>query len=236
MKLSVSVPDDLWESTRIQRPDLNPSHLVQEALEAWTRSHTEPAFSQDRPADAADAFSKVRDRLARQAREDFEVGYRGALQAAEVLEFWVIESLADRHFDVAAWADGFAWSAVAAAMGNIPREWAPDGEIIHILVKTLGSLVSPYGDDAFKPSAPYLQGFARAMRDLWQEAFEGTASSSGSNVVPQTKSKTRSRSGGPQRSKSASASGVRSKSNSGRNSHAGAATTPSAEPEEVAPG
>lgn len=181
MKLSVSVPDDLWEESRAKRPDLNPSHLVQEALEGWTRSRATPAFSQDRPDDAETAFALARERLAGQARGEFERGYRAALAAAETLDLWVIESLAKQHFDVVPWAKGFARSAVEVDIGNTPKEWGPNPEIIGALLKALGNLISPWGDDAFGPNAPYLRGFAQAMRDLWEESVEGTASRSGAD-------------------------------------------------------
>jgi hypothetical protein len=249
MKLSVSVPDELWEASRTQRPDLNPSHLVQEALEVWTRSHVAPPFSLERPDDAGDAFALVREHLAGQAREEFERGYRAALEAAEVLDFWVIESLAKQHFDVVAWAEGFASSEVQADMDRIPRDRAPGTKIIGPLLKALGNVISPWGDDAFGPSAPYLRGFAQAMRDLWEEAFEGTVSRSGSASGSQSRSRSRAGSGSYSRSKSGSASGSKSTSRSeGRtsvdgdaadpalNSSDGESGSPPANSEEGAPG
>ncbi len=194
----------------MQRPDLNPSHLVQEALEAWTRSHAAPVFPQERPDDAQDAFALARERLSGQAREEFERGYRAALEAAEVLDLWVIESLAKRHFEVVAWAADFAQTSVEAAIGMTSEEWAPDNKIIGALVKALGNLIGPWGDDAFRPSAPYLRGFVQAMRDLWEESFEGTVSLSGSTSWGQARSRSggqaRSKSGGQARSRSGSRS------------------------------
>jgi|GEM_PF-2279553 len=175
MKLSVSVPDALWETSRAQRPDLNPSRLVQEALEAWRQQRARPAFPLERPVEADSLFAKRRDQLAAKAREEFERGYRAALAVAEVFDWWDLESLARQRFDVAAWAAGFADAAVAADLGRIPTE-APDKKVMSALIKALGALLPPFGDNEPTPSAPYQRGFAQAMRELWRESFEGTAS------------------------------------------------------------
>jgi hypothetical protein len=204
MKLSVSVPDALWESSRAKRPDLNPSRLIQEALEGWQQQRSKSPFPLNRPADAEVLFTKRRDRLAAVAREEFESGYRAALEAAEVFDWWALESLADDHFDVPRWAQGWADSAVQADLGQIPGAAAPDAKLIRALIKALGNLVSPFGDDEFGPSAPYLRGFAQAMRDLWHESFEGwtkesdTASNKGSesgSEKPEISGETRAKGG-----------------------------------------
>jgi hypothetical protein len=173
MKLSVSVPDDLWSEARHIRPDLNPSHLVQQALEAWTSGRAAPPFLGSRPPDADAAFASARDRFAAGARSEFERGYRAALVAAEALEFGYLQSLASDRFDVVAWARGIGQTRVQADLGNIPKDWAPGPATINAIVDALGSLVPPFGDDAFEPSTPYLRGFAQAMRDLWEAAVEG---------------------------------------------------------------
>jgi hypothetical protein len=178
MKLSVSVPDDLWSAAREIRPDLNPSHLVQQALEAWTSMRAAPAFSRDRPPDADAAFVSVRDSVAAIARTEFERGYRAALSAAHVLEFGHLQSLSRGRFDLATWARGIADAAVEADLGHIPKHWGPKPATIGALVETLGNLVPPFGDNEFGPSAPYLRGFAQAMRDLWEAAVEGAPSAS----------------------------------------------------------
>ena len=58
------------------RPDLNPSRVVQEALDAWVRARATDPFSLERPGEADAAFAAMRDRLAVKAREQFERGYQ----------------------------------------------------------------------------------------------------------------------------------------------------------------
>ena len=73
-KLSVSVPDELWEQAQTQRPDLNPSHLVKAALETFTRPADTAGFSLARPADAEDDFAAARAKFADIAREGLQRG------------------------------------------------------------------------------------------------------------------------------------------------------------------
>ena len=177
MKLSVSVPDEMWATALTARPDLSPSHLVQQALAVWVGGRSKPAFSQDRPPEATVAFAAARDRLSNAAREEFGRGYHAALAAAEVIDLEHFQALVRRQFDVAAWAGGIGQRSVEAGLGRVPKEWAASPVVIRALVEALGSLVSPYGDNEFRPNAPYLRGFSQAMRDLWEQAVEGVSES-----------------------------------------------------------
>ena len=177
MKLSVSVPDDMWSTALDARPDLSPSHLVQEALAVWLRSRSKPAFSHDRPPGATAAFAAARDRLADAAREEFGRGYRAALAVAEVIDLEYFQALVRNRFDVAVWASGIGQTTVEADLGRVPKEWVATPVVIRALVEALGGLVSPYGDNEFRPNAPYLRGFSQAMRDLWEQAVEGVSES-----------------------------------------------------------
>lgn len=174
MKLSVSIPDDLWDRAREIRPDLNPSHLVQEALASWAEPRRTPGFSIEPPEGTETAFLQVRQRLASQAREEFVAGYRAALTAAQELPWWWLQSLASESFDIQAWAQHQGTAALNASLGTIPKDWGPEPNAFAALIRGLGSLVgSPFGDDHFAPSLPYIRGFAHAMRRLWDEVVEG---------------------------------------------------------------
>ena len=193
MKLSVSVPDGLWEEARAVRPDLNPSGIVQAALEAW-HSERSPAFPHDPPADVGEAFSQARDRLAAHARQEFERGYRAGVVVAPEIEWWVLEALATQHFSVRLWAENLALVAQAERAGEVPEGTGPSQASLMCLREALGPAL-PWADDEDlvpNPSAPYLRGFSAAMRDLWEAAFEG----------PIDRSVSRSRSGARSRSTS----------------------------------
>ena len=56
MKLSISVPEPLWKEAWAFHPELNPSRLVQTALEAM--AHAERTFTLgERPAEVDEAFA-----------------------------------------------------------------------------------------------------------------------------------------------------------------------------------
>jgi post-segregation antitoxin (ccd killing protein) len=163
MKLSVSVPDDLWETARARRPDLNPSHLIQEALESWQRQSPGTTSAVERPAAVEAQFIRARDRLAGQMREESDNGYRAALQLAEVTQWRVIAFLAEDRFDVKTWAKTFVKVAEKANA-------KADDPLVLAMVRAVGNLVPGYGVDTFTPTPIYLQGFVSAMRELWDAA------------------------------------------------------------------
>ena len=173
MKLSVSVPDPLWDAARESRPDLNPSRLVQEALDSWVRARSATPYPVGRPRQADAHFDAARARLVATARAEFERGYVAAVECAEILDWVYFDSLARGRFEVRSWAAGIASAAVQVDLGALPKEWGPAPATVRVLVQALGNIVSPFGDDMFTPSLPYVRGFAQAMRDLWTDAVEG---------------------------------------------------------------
>jgi hypothetical protein len=95
MKLSVSVPDDLWLEVSKVMSGLSPSHLIQEALRRWLAARSAPAgYSTEAPAEANEALAALRKRFVEKARQEFERGYRDALATADALEWQDIELLA----------------------------------------------------------------------------------------------------------------------------------------------
>jgi hypothetical protein len=173
VKLSVSVPDELWERARGQHPDLKDSHLVQEALDAYTKPADTAGFSLDIPDDAKEAFEAARNQLASFARAQYEDGYRAAVELTPKLGWWYVQRLAEDHFNVKAWCSSLASTNVEEKMGQIPEGWGTDDAVIGALVKALGNLVEPWGDNSPEPSIPYLRGFTQAFRDLWVKVNVG---------------------------------------------------------------
>jgi hypothetical protein len=94
MRLSLSVPDALWlqacEAYRLSAP----SRLVQAALESLVADARVDDL-QGPPADSRDRLGRLQDRLRGEARAAYEEGYQAGLELAEVVEWWVVEQLAD---------------------------------------------------------------------------------------------------------------------------------------------
>jgi hypothetical protein len=172
MKLSVSVPDQLWESARSKGADLSPSRLVQRALELWA-GRDDAGFSLDPPSEASDLLDSAVARFAELARDEFERGYLAGVTLAPHLDWWDLQDLHDRRFDVQVWA---------RLCGDYmdPNEYAPTEEhkaTFNRIVDALGGMTGYPGTEVNGPrTAPYLRGFVKAMRDLWDRVNEGTTS------------------------------------------------------------
>jgi hypothetical protein len=175
VKLSVSVPDPLWEEARQQRPDLNPSRLVQVALDSWVQPRSAPAFSLEPPADAGPAFAAAREHMAAEVRREFEEGYRAALAAANSIRLLTFQELADDYrFDVAAWARDRARRAMEGVWMGPETWWAWDVEEGSAVAKALGSVIPhPALDTESGRTAPFVRGFAEALRNLWETVIQG---------------------------------------------------------------
>jgi hypothetical protein len=177
-KLSVSIPDELLDRARALDASASTSHLVQRGLEQLTArlsSPREPDYA-ERPADADAQLTAARKALLASAREEFQRGYRDALEDIGSIDWGVMEGLADDKFDLfvvlAGWRRGWDVSS-----GFSPPEW------FHIFMKRFGAMIDPIGFDqfSFTPSRPYVRGYAAALRDAWatvEPGADGTEASS----------------------------------------------------------
>ncbi len=121
MKLSVSVPDDLWEEARSIAADPNSSSaVIQEGLRLWVaQTRSGPGYATSAPKDVLGDLHEARERLAREARAEFENGYGQGVQCARRLPWWAIENLADHYrFRVREWAGAWANAAVELDMAR----------------------------------------------------------------------------------------------------------------------
>lgn len=116
MKLSASVPDELWNEARSLAADSESSSaVIQEALRRWVvQARGGPGYATTPPEDVLDALQEARERLAREARAEFGHGYAQGVQCARRLPWRAIEDLADHYrFKVREWAGSWANAAVA---------------------------------------------------------------------------------------------------------------------------
>lgn len=175
-KLSVYVPDSLFEQARSLDTQANTSRLVQRALQRLVAEGEErPLYAGARPARADKQLAHLREKLATEARADYERGYSDALTAAESLPWWALEGLADNNFDLPRWCDGWfnaeqhridaAVSGRQLVEGDKGPAWVT--EIGHYL----GRLINPIDD--WTPGRSYLRGFSDALRDAWDSVEHG---------------------------------------------------------------
>lgn len=101
-KVSVYLPDELYERARAS--DANVSQLIQTALRQHLGQQTlRPAFASDTPADMGDAEEQLAQRLASEARQIYERGYRCGLEVAKQLHWDDIDLLAEAGWKVSKW-------------------------------------------------------------------------------------------------------------------------------------
>jgi hypothetical protein len=168
-KISISVPEVLLVRAQAQHPGMPTSGIVTLALEMQLRDRDAAGYSLERPSAAVSRFADAKDRLAADARAQFEAGYLAGVEAAGELGYRDIESLHLVHYDVAAWIQPYLNGAMDAGQFSDMKE----SDAVGPLIDALGSMMSPYGDDMFSPTGPYLRGFAQAMRDLYREVSDG---------------------------------------------------------------
>lgn len=101
-------------------------------------------------------------------QREYERGYHDALDCAPSLTWHALEGLAANEFDIPKWLESWknGWRDIeldAGPDGAHVARWLP------ILADYLGSLVDPIGRArwSFTPSAPYVVGFAGALREVW---------------------------------------------------------------------
>jgi len=168
-KISISVSEALLARAQAQHPDMSTSGIVTRALETQLRDRDAAGYSLERPAAAASRFTEVKEKLVARARAEFEAGYLAGIEAAGEIAWIHIEDLHLNDYNVDAWVQPILNGAL---MADQYRNAEPS-DALSPLVKALGSLMSPYGDEMFTPTGPYVRGFAQAMRDLYREVSDG---------------------------------------------------------------
>lgn len=118
-KVSIYIPDELLDQAKRLDDSDNTSRLVQRALEKLVDEHQRPPSYAQTPEESYERILEVRDRLLSEAKEDYELGYATALDAASAMPLHVINDLARQNFDLSAWlkpyVDGYSSELLATA-------------------------------------------------------------------------------------------------------------------------
>ncbi len=163
MKLSVSVPDELWMKACRRIDDDSPSVVVQSALSRLVAAAA--ADYQVRPVsdEISAALEAARARVVADAREMFQTGYRQGLELAAKLGYGQLEWIV-RTGGVEAAKD-------AASRGPNPGTLAaPIG--CGLLVKYFGGYADPLDGVEWTPVRPTTEGIDAALHDVWQRVTE----------------------------------------------------------------
>lgn len=184
MKLSVSVPDDLWSSAQAAAAEVgdSPSAVVQVALNRLVNgSGAGPGYAH-RPAGAAAVLAEVQEQLLLGARADYSAGYTAAQSGFEHLT-WPILSFFARH-------DFKLRPAFAALVEDIGYEDSPVAGAEELLYGVYGEAVGADIWDSSDPdqvefrSTAYLDGFRDALRDAYAVVARGSTPPRPSELDP----------------------------------------------------
>ena len=162
MKLSVSVPDELWEKARRRAGDDSPSAIIQSALSRLVSPSDAPYAR--RPPNAKELLTEAAKRLGAGASKEYERGYRDGLAALDE-EFWLpLNDLAKDGFDLQAWAKEVKAGNKYYLFG---AKDDPEPPWFDITAELLGELIDDHGgQDA--PNMAYIHGLQAAWRDAWE--------------------------------------------------------------------
>lgn len=159
MKLSISVPDELWEQATRLHPKASTSGLVQRALTEMLARHA--AAQVERPAgpEASRALEEARAQVKAKTADLFAQGYLKGLSVVGDLDLRLLE-----------WWDRVGTLAVVETHVESPELTMGDGfeQLGDALVRTLGeNWESLYGpEDESTPSRALIAGIDLAMRDV----------------------------------------------------------------------
>ena len=175
MKLSVSVPDNLWEQASRQVDDDSPSAIVQAALNRFVgdgRGGADYAVRPELADDLAAALEFARAHVVGQARELYQAGYRKGVELAGRLNFRQLAYI------VRVGSKTAAQDQVSVAF-DIDTGRSPEGHRPLIepreLIDYLGSYADYTGGELPTPAAPTIEGIDRALADVWDAVHSANA-------------------------------------------------------------
>lgn len=171
MKISASVPDDLWDAARRAANADSTSALVQAALTQLVEKH-EQARAYAEPPELTGEVRSLRDaartRLVADGRARFGHGYEQGVRLAADLDWAQIAHLVEHGAAVTA-----SQCSRLAAERHTNTRTLPEGAraVIdpQVLVPYLGAIADWTGSTEWSPDEVSVEGIDRALRDLWDD-------------------------------------------------------------------
>lgn len=161
-KLSIYVPDELWDRVRQARPELNPSQLVQAAIAdigggAPFTSHP------DSDTTDTDAFERLKEKLTAEAAHRYGAGSHSALEIVEALQFGLDElsEMAEYDWSVVQWTFQKTDADLIAHLESRDDHWSAK------FLRALGYSLLPGFEVRATPF--FTRGALDTLRRLWRE-------------------------------------------------------------------
>ena len=173
MKLSVSVPDELWDKARRRFDDDSPSAVVQSALSRLVAAQAAPDYQVRPVSDAISAaLEAARARVVGEAQEMFQTGYRQGAELVAGLGYSQLGYMAEVG-GVAA-ARNMAHFAYEKLIRKNPEYQGEPLISPDLLVEYYGSYADYTSGElaGWTPSRPTTEGIDAALRDVWQRVTE----------------------------------------------------------------
>lgn len=174
MKLSVSVPDELWEQA-CRRVDYDsPSAVVQAALSRFvgdTGGNVDYAVRPDSAGELARALSAARAHIINDARELYQRGYRDGVKLAAELSFGQLAYIVRVGAKKAAQSQARLKIEIETGLAYVPEGSQPLIEP-RVLIDYLGSYADYTGGEFHTPAPPTIEGLDRALADVWESVHD----------------------------------------------------------------
>lgn len=169
MKLSVSVPDDLWKAARTVIGSDSPSEVVQEALRRAARAGVGYTAPPALPTELQDTLIRTQERLREEVRGLYEGGYRRGVELASNLTWQQLSWLARLGLVAGAEACRDVATRIAAESRRGASGLPPDARPMidpAALVEDAGRHADPTHHIDWTPMAETVEGIDRALRDV----------------------------------------------------------------------
>jgi hypothetical protein len=179
MKMTVSVPDALWN--RVRRPGEGASSVVQRGLTALDATSPSNEPSPETVAATAPDLEGIASRLAAEAEHYKDLGYHAGIRAAAHLSWSALSDLVERRAPLLRVAEGNWDSDNRDDESNVgPPPEALDTTNYRSVIVAIEEVVAEFGrPTSFFPDiyegalTPQFEiGFRRALRDVHHHATE----------------------------------------------------------------
>jgi hypothetical protein len=161
-RLSVYVPDDLWDRARQVSADPSASAVVQAGLQALVASEaTRPVFAA--PPPDSPGIADLRMRLSREGKDEYERAYRAGIELAAKLPFRELDKLSALGWNLLRWVrsteDERTW--------HDNQEWRAQPN------DASGSAIVAVVNAGYEDLSIWRAGVNDALRDIWISVTQG---------------------------------------------------------------